>query len=375
VSSTATRDQIRRDCEFRLRLVDGGYTAREVIPPGDELYDPQVRWAEEDGSVVISDIGGQAEPGWDPEAGHGAIYRLRPDDSLATIVPKGMDGAAAPLRPMLAPRNFGAYGGHIFFVAQQHPGKGGAHKNHCVYRVGPGESKPVVFGRYPSSGTIGDGIAGAGMPGAFGREGSPDDGYFYCQSLMNCTIYRLDTSGGIEPYLVMGPPLLDRPCMPLFVEYAPDYGPFAPWAGELVVTSRTTSYLDSAPARTDVHLFWLDRNGPRVEPLPESLPRIGPIAPAEFGPFGGQMFTVDEGSTNMLHTDIDKSNAAALPYDGRILRVAPDGSVHTFADRIQGGSTTIVFSGSRMVIGSVRKSYSSGEYHEPDGSIYEITPA
>jgi hypothetical protein len=86
------------------------------------------------------------------------------------------------------------------------------------------------------------------------------------------------------------------------------------------------------------------------------------------------MFTVDEGSTNLLHTDIEKVNAKPLPYDARILRVAPDGSVHTFADRLQGGSTTIVFSGDKMYVGSSRKSYSTGQYHEPDGSIYELSP-
>jgi hypothetical protein len=84
------------------------------------------------------------------------------------------------------------------------------------------------------------------------------------------------------------------------------------------------------------------------------------------------MFTVDEGTTNLLHTTGNLFNAKPLPYDGRIMRIAPDGSEHVFAEGIQGGSTALAFSGERMLISLVRKSYSTGEYHEPDGSIYEI---
>lgn len=365
---------LRRDCEFRIRVVEPGYGAREVIRAGGGLYDPQVRWAEGDGSVVVSDIGGQAEPGWNPNAGHGAIFRLRPDDRLEAIVPPGMKGAAAPLRPLLAPATFTPWGGHIFFVAQARAGRAGAHVNHVIYRVAPGSDTPEVFTRLPDSGTIGGGIPGAGMPGTFGRAGSGEERIFYCQSLMNCTVYRMDADGGIAPYLVLAPPLIQRRSMPLFVEYAPDYGPFSQWAGELVISARGTSYLDRAESDTRLRLYRIVRRGPRLEALPAGLPRIGVIAPPGFGRFGGEMFSVDEGSTNLLHADIDKVNSQPLAYDARILRVAPDGSVHTFAEGLQGGSTTIAFSGDRMIVGSARKSYSTGEYHEPDGSIAEIRP-
>jgi hypothetical protein len=44
-----------------------------------------------------------------------------------------------------------------------------------------------------------------------------------------------------------------------------------------------------------------------------------------------------------------------------------------FAEGLQGGSTSFIFNGRRMLIGSIRKSYATGEYHEPDGSVYEVT--
>ena len=43
--TTATPDytSLRADCEFRMRVVEGSYAAREVIPVGDWLYDGSVR--------------------------------------------------------------------------------------------------------------------------------------------------------------------------------------------------------------------------------------------------------------------------------------------------------------------------------------------
>src|SRR5262249_24841231 len=100
---------LRADCEFRMQVREKGYAGREVVPPGDQLYDPQIRW-DDDGSIVISDIGGQTQRGWDPEGGYGALYRLRTDDRLEAIVPPGFHGKTAPIRPEKAPPWFGQWG-------------------------------------------------------------------------------------------------------------------------------------------------------------------------------------------------------------------------------------------------------------------------
>jgi hypothetical protein len=63
---------------------------------------------------------------------------------------------------------------------------------------------------------------------------------------------------------------------------------------------------------------------------------------------------------------------AELPYDERIMRIDHQGHHHVFADNLQSGWNEIRFSGERMLLSSLRKSFSSGQYHEPDGSIHEI---
>jgi hypothetical protein len=93
-------------------------------------------------------------------------------------------------------------------------------------------------------------------------------------------------------------------------------------------------------------------------------------APAEFGPYGGHTFLFDFGSTNLMH--VSKPEPGPLPYDSTILRVDPAGNVHVFADGLQGGWNELRFDRDRMYISCLRRSFSTGEYHEPDGSLYEI---
>ncbi|MBF6207842.1 hypothetical protein [Nocardia gipuzkoensis] len=373
-TTTAEYDQVRADCVMRAHIVDPGFEIREIVPPGDRLYDPQIRYTDADESVVISDIGGQGHPGFDPNAGHGAIFRLTPEFDLREITPPGMYGASGPMRPNLAPDAFGPWGGHIFFVAQATAGRAGAHKNHCVYRVDPADGVPHRFAEMPTHGAIGEGVAGAGMTGAFGPAGSPHAGYLYVQSLLNCVVYRIDPDGNSEPYLTMAPPLVERPMMPFLTFIAPDFGEWRPVAGELIIASRRTTYLDDGSAETNLEYWRVDPDNRTVHLIEGVEWRPGAIAPADFGPYGGHMFTVDEGSTNLLHTTIEELNAKPLPYDARIIRIAPDGSVHDFIDTLQGGSTTLTFSRNRLLIASTRKSYSTGQYHLPDGSIYAVSP-
>ena len=371
-------DWLEKDCQFKLTLNDDGYAASVAVQVGGELYDPQLRWAEPDGSVVVSDIGGQATREWDPAGGHGAIWRLKPDNVLEPIVPPGTPGFTAPIRPALAPDTFGQWAGHIFTIAQAHPGRAGAHRAHAVYRVAPGSPEPVRFVTLPVSGDLGGGVSAAGMTGTFGAKGTPHEGFLYCQSLANCTVYRVTPDGEALPFMVTAPPLVERPLMPFITFIAPAYGPWAPYAGELLLAGRMSTYLDQHEPDMTMTYWRVDASGRSLDRLPELRYRAdgvsGPLASADFGPFGGQMLTVDEGRTNLLHTSGNQINSAPVPYDGRILRIAPDGSEHVFATGLQGGQTTMVFAGGRLLVGSGRKSYSTGEYHHPDGSVYEIKP-
>lgn len=362
---------LRAECEFRMQVKDPRYQSRELIPAGDVLYDPQIRWAEEDGSIVLADIGGQPQRGWDPNGGYGAIWRLK-DDRLHAIVPPGFHGMTAPIRPEKAPAGFGRWGGHIFTIAQAKGGREGAHQTHCVYRIDPADGKPHEFARLPNSGTIGGGVPAAGMTHQFGRQGTPHEGYLYVSSLGNCTLYRVSPEGEAKPYLVFDEKLVGRPMMPFLSFYAPDHSQWKPYAGEYIVMTRATHYFEAHKPEMRFDYWRLDPRGPSVHKIEGITWRPGPVAPPAFGPFAGHMFSVDEGSTNLLHTTGNQVNATPLPYEGRIMRIAPDGSEHVFADQLQGSSTALAFSGNRLFISLVRKSYSTGEYHEPDGSIYEI---
>jgi hypothetical protein len=365
---------LRENCQFRM-TVPPGFTAREVIGVGGELYDPQLCWATEDGGVIVSDIGGQRQRGWNPDEGHGALYELRPDDSLRTIIAPGTAGAGSFLRPKLAPESFGEYGGHILIAGQSRPGRDGAHFQHFLYKLAPGADTVEVFAELPHVGKIGGGVPGAMMPGCFGAEGTEHEGYFFVQSMMNCTVYRVSAEGDIKPFVNLDEPNTPEPIMPLLVFYAPPH--WGEYAGELIVAGpQGTSFTQTARERWAMKYFRLAPDG-EFDPTPIEGVVYGTnvaIAPEGFGEYGGHLFWADEGTTNLMHTT-KPGDDGPLPYDARIMHTALDGTTGVFAEGIQGGSTSLTFSGNKLFVGSLRRSYATGEYHEPDGSVYEITQA
>jgi hypothetical protein len=361
---------LRDQCEFRMTVPEG-FRSREVIEAGDVLYDPQLCWFESDGSAIVSDIGGQRQRGWDPDAGHGALYRLHPDDRLETIIAPGDAEAGSFIRPKLAPDWFGPWGGHIFIAGQSKPGRIGAHSQHFLYRLAPGSSTPEVFARLPHSGSIGNGIPGAMMPGTFGAKGTEHEGYFFAQSMMNCTVYRISADGEVEPFIVFDESTTPKNIMPLLIFYAPPH--WGDLAGELIVGGPwNTSFTQRATERLQMR-YWKLARPDDFDPNPLENVVYGTntgIAPADFGDVGGHLFWADEGTTNLMHETHARDDA--LPFDAKIMHTDLNGTTVPFAENLQGGSTSFIFNGRRMLIASLRKSYATGEYHEPDGSIYEV---
>src|SRR5262249_8818127 len=143
---------------------------------------------EPDGSILCTDIGGQEKPGFNPEKGHGSVFRLKPDDSIEYIVPPKNIGPYPPFNPFLAPPAFGDWGGQLFMAAQSFPGLPGANRPHCVVRVVQGESKPTFVTLFPNAGNMGDGIAGAGVSAGFPVKGSGYAPGFYAFTMKNCTL-------------------------------------------------------------------------------------------------------------------------------------------------------------------------------------------
>lgn len=362
---------LRNQWQFRLRTHEPGFAAREIIGVGDQLYDPQLGWMEDGGALFLTDIGGQESYGWDPDKGHGAVLRLHPDDRLEAQIPPRNMGRYMPLCPQRAPDHFGPWGGHCFLTGQESPGRDGARKRHLVFRVGPDDDEMTVFARVPHAGPVNDGVPGAMVTGKFGEPGTAQDGFFHVMSLMNCVIYRVDADGGeAEPWLVMGPPLLEQPVMPMHAQHAPHW--WGEYAGEFVVGGpANTTYTDEAKPRPAQQFFRVAGDG-SLEPIPDDAvpcPLRACEAPPEFGPFGGHVFFVDDGPVNLLHvTMFDEP----IPHEGRVLRRDPEGNIHLFADEFQGTSTSLVFDRNRLLMGILGKSYSTGDFHHPDGSIYEI---
>jgi hypothetical protein len=113
--------------------------------------------------------------------------------------------------------------------------------------------------------------------------------------------------------------------------------------------------------------------GRTVEPTPIAALKggPGPLAPAAFGPFAGDMFRPEHGGfISSVHWT--KGSRQALPYTDVIIRRDRDGKEHVFASNLQAGQNLVGFTGDRMIITNIRHSYSSGDYHEPDGSIHAI---
>jgi hypothetical protein len=106
-------------------------------------------------------------------------------------------------------------------------------------------------------------------------------------------------------------------------------------------------------------------------PIPISPRGKGRVAPESFGPFGGHTFRATRGSVNLMQTTMMPDGP--LPYDAQILRVDKDGNEHVFADGLQSGHCSLMFQGDRMLLGRIGKSYSTGDFHYPDGSLHEIT--
>lgn len=380
---------LEKDTELRLEFKEPGFAIRPIVPPATWLYDAQLGWIEDDGALIFHDIGGQGEPGWDPEKGHGSTWRLYPDDRLEAIVPPGNSGRAMIMSPMKSPASFGPeYGNQIFPLGQLRPGRKGAHNTHAVFWIPPGASWVEVFAVVPDSGSMNDGgKSGALVSPGWGPDGTPEEGILFVTSMFNCTMYKLNAKREIWPWVIGDGSHGCIQFMPREVFRAP-----AEWgklAGELIVSGVASHSFASAaplpgepPKVEEIVRFVAEERGDRMParlrqvdvdlPVPVSASRYrrGREAPEGFGPFGGHTFRTTPGSVNLMQTTMMPEGG--LPYDAQIVRIDPDGKEHVFADKVQAGYPGIIFQGKRMILSAIGKSYSTGDFHYPDGSLYEI---
>jgi hypothetical protein len=376
---------LRAETELRLE-VEAGFAVREIVPAATTLYDCQLCWVDEDGSVVVTDIGGQPEPGWDPDRGHGSIWRLHRDDTIEMIVPPGNTGRAMIMSSMKSPPWFGEYANAVFPLGQLRPGRNGAHNTHAVYWVPPGADHVEHYAVVPDAGSINGGKSGALVSPGFGAEGTREQGLLFVVSMFNCTMYKVNDRREIWPWIIGDTEHSGIHFMPRTVFRAPEQ--WGDLAGELIV-SGVANHSFSTPApqpgeppleEAIVHFRvheTSERGLPeltRVEAPPSENSQdpfpLARVAPEGFGPYGGHTFVVDQGTVNLMQTTMMPDGA--LPYDAAIHRIAPDGTTHPFATNLQGGFPLIMFQGDRMLVSRIGKSYSTGDFHYPDGALYEI---
>jgi hypothetical protein len=375
------------ETELKLEIREPGFAIRPIVEPATWLYDAQLGWIEEDGSLIFHDIGGQGKPGWDPEKGHGSTWRLHPDDRLEAIVPPGSSGRAMIMSPMKSPASFGEeYGDQIFVLGQLRPGRNGAHNTHGVFWVPPGAPTVEIFAVATDSGSLNAGKSGALVSPGWGADGTPEEGVVFVTSMYNCTMYKVDRHREIWPWVVGDGEHGTIQFMPREVFRAP-----ATWGdleGELIVSGVGDHHfakpapLPGEPALEERIVRFVAQD--RGHGLPADLTPVegdypiphnqrygqGRVAPDTFGPFGGETFRTTLGSVNLMQTTMMPDGA--LPYDAQILRIDKDGNEHVFADKLQAGYAGLIFQGDRMILSRIGKSYSTGDFHYPDGSLYEI---
>ena len=370
------------DLRYPVNIVESGYSSRIVIPYGDVLFDPVfANVVEDDGSVLVDDVGGQPRPSqFDPTLGHGAVWRLHADGKLETVVPWGSTHRGMPMFPIRGTDEFAPWQGSYFFSCQSRPGRTGAHYDHVVHRLAPGSDRLELFAILPRAGRTGGGIPAAVCSSAgIGPKGAHYQGKLILHALMNCVLYGVGADGVAEPILIT-----DDSKIGTFWITRAVFGNdlfFPEHKGELLAGGVRGLSFNSADDKNPNKRFW----GQEMEWFIVRDGDIGPdpiataprwlsepyLAPNNFGRFGGHVFYLDQGAVQQGQATKDQFT---LPYDGRILRKDPaSGEISVFADQLRGGFTSMAFQKERMRVTHFGKSYSTGEFHEPDGIIFEVT--
>jgi hypothetical protein len=355
-----------------------GYEFRTIIPTNDVLFDPHVvDWVEPDGRVAICDVGGQGRPtDFDPELGHGAIWWLTPDDRLEPAVPWGHTHLGMPMFPRLAPKSFGRWAGHALILCQLHPGRRGAHWDHVVHMWDRRSDQLTLFAILPRNNSAsGNGMPCALIPGGYGPEGSEYEGAYYFTALRNNSIYRVLGNGQAETVAIMdgihGPKLLPR-----VMCFGSDDA-FPEHKGKLIVGGVPEAVFDIGDSNEGRFIgqesaFYVVENGKladkpfatgnRMLAMPQ---RMG----ANFGPLSRRLVYSDHGSINQSQSIYDNP---PLPHDGRLLWRDDSGELRELVTGLRGGRNELLFAGDRLIISHWGKSYSTGEFHHPDGAIWEL---
>lgn len=356
-----------------------GYSFRTVVPYDDVLFDPHLaNWVEEDGSLIICDVGGQPRRGWDPLDGHGALWRLTAEDRLEPVIPWGRVYRGALFYPRLIPSSFGRWGGQSLVAAQLLPGRDGAHYDHILHKWDRRSDVLVPFAIFPrSDSAVGKGLPTAPAIGDFGPPGSTHEGTFCIAMMRNNTIYKVTPDGKAE-VLAICDGVHNKMLLPRISCFG-NPNNFPGSEGELIIGGVpdwhfTASGHDGAKqiVAGDLEYYRIGKNGK----LDDTPLKVGdrmlarPIeAPSGFGPLSGRLLYSAQGKTMQSQVH---SARGPLPHDATIRYRNSDNEIVPFVSNLRGGFNDFMFRGNKLIITHFGKSWSTGEYHEPDGMIWEV---
>jgi len=323
-----------------------GFTAKVLIPPG-QLYDPLFMRPQGE-AVWLNDDGGEEN-----EKGS-RLLSLNRQGKISVLA--GL-GKLLPITGFdVAPEGFGAFGGQIFTLAQAKVKVEGAFANHIIQRVDPAQHYAAsVFCPVPSAGTVNKGTSGAGVEARFGPSGSPFANKFYALTAFNNTIYQVTADGQCTPFVTLDA----QAGAPLGLTFPAD--------GKSMLVSVSRGGV------TD-----MTKGGAIVRVLPDGKVEDKPLvtaptalsgmdfAPEGFGAYAGQLFVAELGTMQ-----IPVPMTQALPADGKVHRVTPDGQLQLVASGFI-NPLGLRFVGKSLWVTDVNGDFIGGMRELPDGFIVEI---
>ncbi len=348
--------------------IEAGYTARLLVPPGT-LYDPLFPIAGAGDDIWLNDDGGEEEEheGAEESATRGqseeggGIYCVSRDGKVAPLVPVGK--IPPPTAIDRAPSSFAPYAGQIFALTQRKKGWAGATENHIVLRMDPANWNPIRFAEFPSAGTRGKGIAGAGVDLRFGPDGTAFAGRLFGVTLLNNSIYEVTPDGKARAFVTIE---TARPRQPVAITFTKING-----EDRMIASTANGNF---SPRRQVPGFATITQITPDGRVLPEFIaedlnaPAGLDYAPASFGKYAGDLFVADLGA--MLPTPAPRDSAP--PRLGRVLRVDKSGKTHAFAEGFA-APMGLRFIGNRMIVCDVNGDYIGGGIELADGFVVEIT--
>lgn len=324
-----------------------GFDAKLLVPPG-ELYDP-LYMIPHDGSIWMNDDGKAEED-------HGSrILSFAPDGTFSVLF--DADQILPAVGFTVAPAGFGPYGGQIFTLAQPTTGMKGGLANHVIQRIDPATGETSIFCTLPSSGTVGDGVAGFGTAIAPGPPGSGFANKLFAITILNRMIYQITPDGACQPFADLSDTGVDS------LAFTPD-------GSAMLVTGTPNSAMDQAEGAHGA-IMRIAPDG-KLDPKPVAtglkMPMGLAVAPPDFGSYGGEIFVLDAGTF-----EVPVPQTQASRFDGKVYRVTPQGELKLVASGFANPGA-LLFTGGHLWVSDVNGDFIGGGRELPDGFLVQIDP-